>query len=201
MPKIGILDYGAGNLFSLKCGLKKGGADVEINETFSRKQDLDGVILPGVGNFGSAVNALESYREDLIEAVNAGLPFLGICLGVQMIFQESEEDKGCGLAFLEGSTVKLPLSVKSPHMGWNTLEILRSVKFLDGIDDRIWVYFVHSYYPKFNDDTALAATTNYGVKIPAVVAKRNIFGTQFHPEKSGSAGLRILRNFIDICSR
>ena len=162
---------------------------------------MDGVILPGVGNFGSAVDALESYREDLIEAVNTGLPFLGICLGVQMIFEESEEDKGRGLSFFEGSTVKLPLTVKSPHMGWNTLEIVRNGEFLDGIEDRIWVYFVHSYYPKFKDDTALAATTDYGVKIPAVVAKRNIFGTQFHPEKSGSGGLRILNNFIDICSR
>ena len=144
---------------------------------------------------------MKSYREDLIEAVNTGLPFLGICLGVQMIFELSEEDRGRGLAFFEGSTVKLPLTVKSPHMGWNTLEIVRTNEFLDGIEDGIWVYFVHSYYPKFKDNTALVATTDYGVKIPAVIAKRNIFGTQFHPEKSGSDGLKILINFIDICSR
>ncbi|HJN57794.1 MAG TPA: imidazole glycerol phosphate synthase subunit HisH [Nitrososphaerales archaeon] len=196
-----MLDYGAGNLFSLKCALEKGGAKVEIIEIFKKKQDLDGIILPGVGNFGSAANVLKSYREDLIEAVNTGLPFLGICLGVQMIFELSEEDKGRGLAFFEGNTVKLPLTVKSPHMGWNTLEIVRTNEFLDGIEDGIWVYFVHSYYPKFKDNTVLAATTDYGVKIPAVISKRNIFGTQFHPEKSGSDGLKILINFIDICSR
>lgn len=201
MPKIGIIDYGAGNLFSLKCGLEKGGANTTINQTFSKKQDLDGVILPGVGNFGAAVNAIAPYRENLINAVNAGLPFLGICLGSQLIFGDSEEDKGFGLAFLEGSTIRLPLSVKVPHMGWNTLEILKKCEFLEGVENGIWVYFVHSYYPMLKDDTALAATTEYGVSIPAVVAKNNIFGTQFHPEKSGSTGLTILNNFINICSR
>ncbi|MFC1754964.1 imidazole glycerol phosphate synthase subunit HisH [Thermoproteota archaeon] len=201
MPRIGILDYGAGNLFSLKCGLEKGGANAIINQTFSIKQDLDGIILPGVGNFGLAVNAITPYQEVLVEAVNSGLPFLGICLGSQLIFEGSEEDKGCGLAFLKGSTIRLPLSVKVPHMGWNTLEIIKKCEFLEGIENGVWVYFVHSYYPKLKEDTALAAITEYGVSIPAVVAEKNIFGTQFHPEKSGPAGLTILKNFINICSR
>lgn len=201
MPKIGILDYGAGNLFSLKCGLEKGGAVTTINQSFSLKQGLDGVILPGVGNFGLAVNSIKPYRESLISAVNSGLPFLGICLGSQLIFEESEEDKGYGLAFLEGSTISLPLSVKVPHMGWNTLEIVKKCNFLEGVENGVWVYFVHSYYPKLKDENAIIATTQYGVSIPAVVAKKNIFGTQFHPEKSGPAGLTILNNFINICSR
>jgi len=201
MPRIGILDYGAGNLFSLKCGLEKGGADVIINQSFSNKQDLDGIILPGVGNFGLAVAAIAPYQEVLTDAVNSGLPFLGICLGSQLIFRDSEEDKGCGLSFLEGSTIRLPSSVKVPHMGWNTLEIVKKCEFLEDIENGVWMYFVHSYYPKLKDNAALAAVTEYGVSIPAVVVTKNIFGTQFHPEKSGFAGLTILKNFINICGR
>ncbi len=201
MPKIGIVDYGAGNLFSLKCGLERGGAEAQITEVFSRKNSLDGVILPGVGNFGSAVRALESYRDEIVEAVKAGLPFLGICLGAQLIFERSEEDEGRGLAFLEGDVLKIPSSVKVPHMGWNNLEIVRNGDFLQGVEEGAWVYFVHSYYPRLEDETAGAATADYGVKFPAVVEKGNIFGTQFHPEKSGSVGSRILNNFIEVCRR
>ncbi len=201
MPKIGIVDYGAGNLFSLKCGLERGGAEPEITERFSRNNGFDGVILPGVGNFGSAVRAMESYRDDIVEAVEAGLPFLGICLGAQLIFERSEEDEGRGLEFLEGDVVKIPSSVKVPHMGWNNLEIVRSGEFLQDVDDGSWVYFVHSYYPKLKDETAVAATADYGVKFPAVVAKANVFGTQFHPEKSGFIGSKMLSNFISICRR
>ena len=201
MPKIGIIDYGAGNLFSLKKGLEQCNAQVEIIERFSKKTSLNGVILPGVGNFGSAVKKLEKSREELVKIIKNGLPYLGICLGAQLIFEKSEEDKGFGLALLEGEVVRLPSSVKVPHMGWNTLEITRNNELLNDIEDGSWVYFVHSYYPKVKDSTAIAVFTDYGVKVPSVIAKNNVFGTQFHPEKSGPVGLRILRNFIDICRR
>ncbi len=201
MPKIGIVDYGAGNIFSLKCGLERNGAEVKINKRFRRTNSLDGIVLPGVGNFGSAIKVLRSCREDLVEAVENGLPFLGICLGVQLIFEKSEEDKGRGLAFLKGEVLKLPTSFKVPHMGWNNLEIIRRGEFLVDIDEGAWVYFAHSYYPKLKDEKAVAANAIYGVTFPAVVAKSNIFGTQFHPEKSGLVGSTILRNFIRICSR
>ncbi|HEY4700080.1 MAG TPA: imidazole glycerol phosphate synthase subunit HisH [Nitrososphaerales archaeon] len=201
MPKIGIIDYGAGNLFSLKKGLEQCNAEVEIIERFSKKTSLNGVILPGVGNFGSAVKKLEKSREELVKIIKNGLPYLGICLGAQLIFEKSEEDKGFGLSLLEGEVVRLPSSVKVPHMGWNTLEITRNNELLNDIEDGSWVYFVHSYYPKVKDSTAIAVFTDYGVKVPSVIAKNNVFGTQFHPEKSGPVGLRILRNFIDICRR
>lgn len=201
MPKIGIVDYGAGNLFSLKKGLERGGVEAKVVDRFARRMGFAGVILPGVGNFGSAVRALEASREELVKAVETGLPFLGICLGAQLIFERSEEDEGRGLTLLEGDVIRLPATVKVPHMGWNTLEIVRRCEFLEGVEDNAWVYFVHSYYPRVKDETAVAVATEYGVKFPAVVAKRNIFGTQFHPEKSGGVGLRMLNNFIDICRR
>jgi len=201
MPKIGIIDYGAGNLFSLKKGLEQCNAQVEIIERFSKKTSLNGVILPGVGNFGSAVKKLEKSREELVKIIKNGLPYLGICLGAQLIFEKSEEDKGFGLALLEGEVVRLPSSVKVPHMGWNTLEITRNNELLNDIEDGSWAYFVHSYYPIVKDSTVIAVFTDYGVKVPSVIAKNNVFGTQFHPEKSGPVGLRILRNFIDICRR
>ncbi|MCL4435428.1 MAG: imidazole glycerol phosphate synthase subunit HisH [Thaumarchaeota archaeon] len=201
MTRVGIIDYGAGNLFSLKTGLERRGVAVEITDRFSKQMSFDGVILPGVGNFGAAAKTLKPSKEELISAVKSGLPFLGICLGAQLIFKRSEEDKGEGLAFLDGDVVRLPNSVKVPHMGWNNLDIAKRGELLKNVEDKAWVYFVHSYYPKTADDAAVAATSDYGVKFPAVIAKKNIFGTQFHPEKSGPVGAVILNNFIEICRR
>jgi glutamine amidotransferase len=201
MPRIGILDYGAGNLFSLKCGLEKRGAEVELTNYYSDDIGFDGLILPGVGNFGTAVKSIKTFKHNLVKAVNEGLPFLGICLGAQLIFENSEEEEGKGLEFLKGSVLRIPSSVKIPHMGWNNLEIIRRGDFLKGVDNNTWVYFVHSYYPKSDDKAAVAAITDYGIRFPAVIAKDNVFGTQFHPEKSGETGSKILRNFIKICER
>ncbi len=201
MARVGIIDYGAGNLFSLKTSLERRGVTVEITSQFARTMNFNGIILPGVGNFGAAAQTLESSRKELVSAVESGLPFLGICLGAQLIFKRSEEDEGEGLAFLDGEVVRLPKSVKVPHMGWNNLEITNRGELLKEIEDKTWVYFVHSYYPKTSDKAAVAATSDYGVKFPAVIAKKNIFGTQFHPEKSGPVGAAILNNFIEICKR
>jgi glutamine amidotransferase len=163
--------------------------------------NFDGVILPGVGNFGAAAKTLSSLKDELVSTVKSGLPFLGICLGAQLIFKRSEEDEGEGLELIDGEVVRLPNSVKVPHMGWNNLEIAKRGELLKNIEDNAWVYFVHSYYPKTTDKTAVAATSDYGVKFPAVISKMNIFGTQFHPEKSGPVGAVILNNFIEICRR
>jgi glutamine amidotransferase len=181
--------------------LKRRDVESEIISQFSRTLNFDGIILPGVGNFGAAVKKLEPSRDDLVAAVDDGLPFLGICLGAQLIFERSEEDKGRGLAFLDGVVLRLPSSVKVPHMGWNNLEIVQRGELLKDVEDRAWVYFVHSYYPDIKDTKAIAAIADYGVRFPAVVAKKNIFGTQFHPEKSGPIGSKILNNFVDICQR
>ncbi len=199
MTRVGIIDYGAGNLFSLKTSLERRGVAVEITDQFSKRMNFDGVILPGVGNFGAATKTLEPSKEELVSTVKSGLPFLGICLGAQLIFKRSEEDAGEGLAFLDGEVVRLPKTVKVPHMGWNNLEIAKRGELLKDVEDKAWVYFVHSYYPKTTDNAAVAATSDYGVKFPAVIAKNNIFGTQFHPEKSGPVGAVILNNFIEIC--
>jgi len=201
VAKIAVVDYGAGNRFSLKCGLQKVGAEAEVVARLSGKMKFDGLILPGVGNWGAAVEAMEGYRNGLIDAVRGGLPFLGICLGAQLIFERSEEDVGYGLGLLEGDVVKLPSTVKVPHMGWNTIQVVKWSEILEGVEDGAWLYFVHSYYPKPTAGDVSAADSEYGVKFPAVVVKGSIFGTQFHPEKSGSTGLKILSNFISICRR
>jgi glutamine amidotransferase len=175
------------------------GAKVELISNYSSDKKFDGIILPGVGNFGTAINAIGSYRKRLIDAVKEGLPFLGICLGAQLIFEKSEEHIGKGLELLEGCVLKIPSSVKIPHMGWNNLKIIREGKLLNGIEDNAWVYFVHSYYPDAYDELDVSATTNYGLIFPSVIEKTNIYGTQFHPEKSGIIGSKILKNFLKIC--
>jgi len=200
MVKIAIIDYGAGNLFSLKHRLEKMGVEAEIVEGFSERMGFNGLILPGVGNWGAAVRVIEGYRADILDAVRGGLPFLGICLGAQLIFERSEEDSGLGLGILEGDVVKLPSTVKIPHIGWNTVKIVKWSEIFRGVRDGEWFYFVHSYYPRPKGEVA-AAESEYGVRFPAVVADRNVFGTQFHPEKSGPAGLKLLDNFISICKR
>lgn len=172
---------------------------VELISNYSSDKKYDGIILPGVGNFGTAINAIRSYRNTLISSVKEGLPFLGICLGAQLIFENSEEHIGKGLELLKGRVLRIHSSVKIPHMGWNNLKIIREGKLLNGIEDNSWVYFVHSYYPHIDDESYISATTNYGLIFPSVIEKNNIYGTQFHPEKSGIIGYKILKNFIEIC--
>lgn len=197
--KILILEYRVGNIYSLKCGLERIGITPEISPEIGKS--VDGIILPGVGNFTVACQSLEKHRLNLEELRKADIPILGICLGMQLMFESSEEGPGQGLGFFAGRVVRFPPVGKVPHMGWNTLRIVSNHEIVDGISDGAWAYFVHSYYASPRDRSVVAAVSEYGVEFPAVVAERNLAGTQFHPEKSSTAGERILRNFIAMCRR
>ena len=205
---IAIFDYGAGNLFSLKAALERNGAHrVSIIKDIKALGKFNGLVLPGVGNFDPAIRSIEPHKELLIQAIddatNGGVPMLGICLGMEMLFDKSEEGVLEGLKILDGEVVMLARTrVKIPHIGWNNLHITRKdSKLLYGVSDGSWVYFVHSYYVKPKDKGLVAASSHYGIRIPAVVENGNLFGTQFHPEKSGSIGAFILKNFLKACSQ
>ena len=198
--KVAVLDYGIGNLFSIKRSLQKIGLNVEVTSSI-KGYEYNGIVLPGVGNFKAGVKNLSPLREDIIRLTSSGVPLLGICLGMQLLFEESQESSGGGLALLKGKIIRLPKDVKTPHMGWNNLHIIADNEILDGIDERDYFYFVHSYYVSPADRSVIVAETEYGTRFPSVVAKGNIYGTQFHPEKSGRSGCRILRNFMMIMKR
>ena len=205
---IAIFDYGAGNLFSLKAALERNGAHrVSIIKDIKDIEKYNGLVLPGVGNFDPAIRSIEPHKELLIQAIddakNGGVPMLGICLGMEMLFDKSEEGVLEGLKILDGEVVMLARTrVKIPHIGWNNLRITRKdSKLLYGVSDGSWVYFVHSYYVKPKDKGLVAASSQYGIRIPAVVENGNLFGTQFHPEKSGPIGASILKNFLEACSQ
>ncbi|MGQ9551597.1 MAG: imidazole glycerol phosphate synthase subunit HisH [Candidatus Bathycorpusculaceae bacterium] len=201
MPKAVIIDYGVGNLFSLKCALQKVGFNSKIRFSSPQLKDADALILPGVGNFSAASEKLGPVKGEIIERVKKGIPIFGICLGMQLFFSKSEEGEGEGLALFQGENVRLPNDVKVPHMGWNTLRIVRQSEILDGISNESYVYFVHSLYPVPLDKDIVCAETEYGAVFASAIAKQNIYGTQFHPEKSGKTGLRILRNFAGVVKR
>jgi len=198
---VAILDYGVGNLFSLECALKKVGLTPYIVSSPSQLKAPDALILPGVGNFAAASRNLEPLKPEILDAVKEGVPLLGICLGMQLLFAESEESEGHGLSLFQGKNVKLPKSVKVPHMGWNTLSMVKQSDLLEGLQEEAFVYFVHSYYPNPLDEDIIMAKTTYGVPFASAIAKRNLYGTQFHPEKSGVNGLKILANFSRIIKR
>lgn len=198
--KIAIFDYGAGNLFSLKAALQRNGAKAEIIHDMKSLDEYDGLVLPGVGNFDPAIRSIEKDAGRLSEAMNQGMPIMGICLGMEMLFNRSEEGKLPGLKILDGDVVMLPKGkVKIPHMGWNNLKIKAESKFLKGVKDGSWVYFVHSYRAAPANKDLVAATSDYGVSIPAVVERDNLVGVQFHPEKSGEVGSTMIKNFIQMC--
>jgi glutamine amidotransferase len=201
MPEAVIFDYGVGNLLSLKCALEKVGLDAKITVSPQQLEKADAIALPGVGNFSAAVTKLDAVKETLLEAVESGKPLIGICLGLQLFFQESEEGPGEGLGLFEGKTVRLTGSVKVPHMGWNTLRIVKPTALFEGVADESYVYFVHSLYPAPADKQIVATETDYGTTFTSAVAKGNVYGTQFHPEKSGDIGLKILSNFAKIVKR
>lgn len=202
-PKIAILDYGAGNLFNLHHSIIQNGARIaSVVNTLQNIKEYDGLVLPGVGNFDSAIESIKGDSQILLDAMKSEFPILGICLGLEMLFDRSEEGKMKGLKILSGDVLMLPRSkVKVPHMGWNNLEIIKNdSKLLDGIKNGSWVYFVHSYHINPKNKSMVVATSNYGKSLPVVVEYRNIHGTQFHPEKSGAVGSRIIRNFLAVCS-
>jgi glutamine amidotransferase len=203
MTKIAIFDYGAGNLFSLKSALKRNGAN-SVNIIYHLKElpKFDGLVLPGVGNFDPAIRAIQGSAEYLGKAIDNCMPLLGICLGMEILFNKSEEGKLEGLKILDGEVVMLPRGkVKIPHMGWNNLQIKAESKLLNGIKDQSWVYFVHSYKTVPKDRALIMATSNYGVSIPAMIEKDNLMGVQFHPEKSGDIGALMIKNFITMCKK
>lgn len=203
MSKIAIFDYGSGNLFSLKSALERNGAKkVLIINNMESIKSFDGLVLPGVGNFDPAIKSIEGYKRLFVRSVEMGMPILGICLGMEMLFDHSEEGILAGLKILNGHVVMLnKKNVKIPHIGWNNLEIKKKdSKLLKDIKDGAWVYFIHSYYAIPENKSIVAADSTYGNIIPAVIENNNLFGTQFHPEKSGSIGAIIIKNFLSICS-
>jgi len=202
MVSVAIFDYGAGNIFSLKNSLEKVGATVDIITTFDKPNHYSGLLLPGVGNFDPAIKSIHEHSKIRFkDYVKDDTPVLGICLGMEMFFEKSEEGHEKGLSVIDGEVIELPSSMKIPHMGWNNLEIKKPGKILEGIDDGSWVYFVHSFLVKPSSDDVITAESDYGIKVPAVVEKGNFFGTQFHPEKSGKTGSIMIQNFLEECKK
>ncbi len=196
-PNIAIWDYGVGNLRSAKRGLEHSGAKALVTSKEADLERCDALVLPGVGAFCDAMINLQKAEEAVRKAIEEK-PVLGICLGLQLLFSESEEDGlHKGLDLVKGRVIKLPGGVKAPQMGWNSIRVLKDSELLAGIDDGDHFYFVHSYYAVPKEDVT-TATTSYGVELPAVVEKGNLYATQFHPEKSGEKGLRLLENFVNI---
>lgn len=204
MAKIAIFDFGAGNIFNLHQSLLSNGAhSVDIIRSLKEIENYDGIVLPGVGNFDSAISSMQKDSALLNAAVDKGMPILGICLGLEMLFDKSEEGILEGLKVLDGDVLMLPkMKVKVPHIGWNNLRIVNNKSnLLKGIPQDSWVYFVHSYHIEPQDDKLIAAVTDYGSKLPVVIERSNLFGTQFHPEKSGKIGAQIMKNFVNICEK
>ena len=202
MVRVAIFDYGAGNIFSLKNSFEKAGANVDVITNIDDFYNYSGLLLPGVGNFDPAIKSISKFSDTKIQnVVKNTVPVLGICLGMEMFFEKSEEGKEKGLGIMDGEVVVLPSSMKVPHMGWNSLEIKKPGKILSGVEDGSWVYFVHSFRAKPNFEKIITAVSDYGIKVPAVVEQDNFFGTQFHPEKSGSVGKIMIKNFLEECKK
>lgn len=199
MSVTAVVDYGAGNLTSVLKGLRAAGASPIVTSEAATIASADAIVIPGVGNFAATSAITEDVRDALLHAVSAGRPMLGICLGLQYLFDGSAEAPGVrGLGLLRGECSLLPgaAGLKIPHVGWNSLSIARRSKLLDGIDDGSQVYFTHSYAAPITEATAAACV--HGTRFAAVVERDNVFGVQFHPEKSADTGLRILRSFVTI---
>jgi glutamine amidotransferase len=221
-----VVDYGLGNLRSVTRGLERAGASVTITDDTDAIRDADGVVLPGVGAFGEGMENAGPFRETLRDVAASDTPLFGICLGMQMLLTSSEEAEKegqgdvKGLDLIPGTNERFAGDLTVPHMGWNELDVQRDHPLVEGVDDVSsktrradgtahggsvdgeYAYFVHSYYATPDDENAVVATTDYGHDFASVVANDDgtVFGTQFHPEKSGETGLRILRNFVDLCA-
>lgn len=203
---IAIIDYGMGNLRSVSKAFECLGHSTTVTRIPEEISNSSGIVLPGVGAFGDCIRNLDEF--DLIEPIKKSImqrkPFLGICLGLQVLFDESEESPGTrGLGIFKGKIVRFPKfdekRLKIPHMGWNQVELAKETPLLKGIPNRSWFYFVHSYYPEPEDEEIIAATSTYGIDFTCAVSAGSIFACQFHPEKSSNLGLRILSNFANSC--
>lgn len=198
---IAIVDYGIGNLRSVQKALEYIGLEGTITSDKKNILNSQGIILPGVGAFPDAMDNIKARGLDLVlkEARNENKPILGICLGMQLLFEVSEEIRTCaGLGFIPGKIKKLYGGVKIPHMGWNSLNIVNNNMIINGIKEEDYVYFVHSFYAEMALNKDLIAECSYGIQVPAVVGRGNVYGTQFHPEKSGDIGIQILKNFGEL---
>ena len=200
---IAIIDYDAGNIKSVEKVLQHLGQEAVITKDRDVILSSDKVILPGVGSFGDAMEKLRKYKLDQViyDVVDKKIPFLGLCLGLQLLFESSEETPGVsGLGILKGKILRIPDcdGLKIPHMGWNSIEIKEGSRLFTGIPNQSYVYFVHSYYLKAEEEADVAASTHYSVDIHASVEHDNIFACQFHPEKSSEVGLKILQNFVSL---
>jgi glutamine amidotransferase len=208
-PVIAVLDYGIGNLHSARKALEKMGADARLTADAGVIAHADGVVLPGVGAFGACMTALRAagLEQPALDAAASGRPFLGICVGMQMLFDGSEEDIGSsGLGIIPGRIEWIPPGVKRPQMQWNRLLVRHTPSaqpdpMLSRLGEDPWVYFVHSLHAVPVDPAVVAATCDYGGVVNAAFRSGNVFATQFHPEKSGTTGLALLHNFVSICSR
>lgn len=203
---IAVIDYGAGNIQSVYKALKHIGCEAVVTRDKNIIMKADGTILPGVGSFGDTMDTMNKYKisNTVTDYIKSGRPFLGICLGLQLLFPSSDESPEAeGLNIFRGSITKIPSGegLKIPHMGWNSLDIKKKDGIFKGIADNSYVYFVHSYFLDAADKSIVSAQTNYGITIDAAISKDNVFATQFHPEKSGETGLKILKNFVDIAMR
>jgi glutamine amidotransferase len=197
-PRLAVVDYRAGNLTSLLKGLAAAGADAFVTRAVDALAAADAIVVPGVGNFGATAAIDEPMRAALVDSVAHGRPLLGICLGLQFLFEGSAEAaQARGLGLLEGRCDLLRGDVKVPHVGWNTLERRRDSALLDGVPATAYVYYTHSYAAPIT--SATVATTRHGGAFAGVVDRDRVFGVQFHPEKSGEDGMRILRNFVSLC--
>ena len=197
---IAIIDYGMGNLRSVQKGIERVGFAAEVTRDRARIESAAGVVLPGVGAFGACMDNLRAFglTDTVRNVITNGTPFLGICLGMQLLFEESEEFGSVpGLGIFPGRVVRFPdqPDLKVPHMGWNQITKRQDPPHLRGIDDGAFVYFVHSYYVRPADPSLTATSTDYGVEFTSAIARDNVFATQYHPEKSQAVGLKILENF------
>lgn len=200
---VAIIDYNAGNLKSVQKAFEHIGERVICTRDFHEILNADRVVLPGVGSFEYAINELRKYELDkaIWEVCSKNIPFLGVCLGLQLLFEQSMESPNVkGLSLLEGEIVRFPEydNLKVPHIGWNSLNFPNEGRLFKGISEESFVYFVHSYYLKAKDESIVTATCDYGVNVHASIEKNNIFACQFHPEKSSDVGLKILKNFTEI---
>lgn len=196
---IAIIDYGAGNLKSLFNACRLLGYSPRLVSRPGGLGRAEKIILPGVGNFGPAMKQLESFRDVLTQRIDEAVPFLGICLGIHLVLEGSDEAPDMrGLGIFRGSCRRFPSTVKIPHMGWNNVSLVRDSPLTRGIKDNCLFYFVHSYYPLPEQEKAVIGETEYGLRFPSIIGGGSVYATQFHPEKSGEMGLKLLRNFLEL---